>query len=345
MAGDKTLWDLPARATPAQTDRLGVDFSGDPSDATSHLTMAQVTTEVIANAGFTSQSVLYGGASGEITEDNANFKWDDSAKELFVQGDYQSRDGEFFIIHALNTSGTKSCQLNSILTGVVPASEHSTTELRGLTQGSEKLFLEYIGAQDDISIHSTTQHYKTGTQTNKPIYESTLDTNGIIHFQEQHTAHNSIAALHEYSRIDALIGSNTSGAESGKLGFSVSVGGSLEEFVTVDGDLELITLNAELFAAKAVRFKRTPTAVSANAGDEFFIGVTDTSVPRTITLPSPEEGRMYVVKDESGGAGTNNITVTVTGGGTIDAAASIPITANHAALRVYGGVGTAWFTW
>jgi len=44
---------------------------------------------------------------------------------------------------------------------------------------------------------------------------------------------------------------------------------------------------------------------------DYYVGVTDTAAPRTITLPaaSGREGRMYIIKDESGGAGTHAITL------------------------------------
>jgi hypothetical protein len=92
--------------------------------------------------------------------------------------------------------------------------------------------------------------------------------------------------------------------------------------------------------------KRTATAVSVAAGvDDYIIGVTSTAAARTITLPTAVNvtGRVYIVKDESGGAATNNITVDCTGGQTINGAATNVINTNYGSVTVYSD-GANWFT-
>jgi len=86
-------------------------------------------------------------------------------------------------------------------------------------------------------------------------------------------------------------------------------------------------------------------AVSASSTGETLIGVTDTSAARTITLDQDDEvdGRVVIIKDESGAAATNNITVDTEGSSTIDGAASVAITANYGVLRVYFRNGN-WFS-
>lgn len=65
----------------------------------------------------------------------------------------------------------------------------------------------------------------------------------------------------------------------------------------------------------------------------------------TITLPSAlaEAGRRYVIKDESGLAATNNITVATEGAELIDGAATAVINTNYGSLGLYSN-GTNWFT-
>jgi hypothetical protein len=92
--------------------------------------------------------------------------------------------------------------------------------------------------------------------------------------------------------------------------------------------------------------KRTATATSMTADiHDYLIGVTNTASPRIVTLPSAAtiSGKEYVVKDESGNAGTNNITVATAGAETIDGAATATIATNYGSVKVYSD-GTNWFT-
>lgn len=79
---------------------------------------------------------------------------------------------------------------------------------------------------------------------------------------------------------------------------------------------------------------------------EVIIGVTNTDAARTINLASAatEDGKIIIIKDESGAAGTNNITIATEGAETIDGAATKTINSNYGVLRVYSD-GTNWFTW
>lgn len=91
-------------------------------------------------------------------------------------------------------------------------------------------------------------------------------------------------------------------------------------------------------------YERTNTAVDANSAAEAIIGVTDTSIARTITLltADADNGRVITVKDESGAAGTNNITIATEGSETIDGAATSVISTNYGSVTVYSD-GTNWF--
>lgn len=81
--------------------------------------------------------------------------------------------------------------------------------------------------------------------------------------------------------------------------------------------------------------------------EDYYIGVTSTAAPRTITLPAlaaVPEWIEYVIKDESGGAGANNITIDGDGAETIDGATTKVINSNYGAVRLLRGE-SAWFTW
>lgn len=91
---------------------------------------------------------------------------------------------------------------------------------------------------------------------------------------------------------------------------------------------------------------RTASDYTAKRND-YYIAVTDTAAPRTITLPpldSIPPWVEYVVKDESGGAGVNNITIDADGAETIDGALTKVISTNYGVVRLIRS-DTAWFTW
>lgn len=113
--------------------------------------------------------------------------------------------------------------------------------------------------------------------------------------------------------------------------------GGIEKFGVVSGS------EGELSGGFIVG--RTGTSQSGTTGNEVIIGVTSTASARTITLASAStnNGRMVIIKDESGGAGTNNITVDTEGSEVIDGAATKVINANYGVLRVYND-GTNWFS-
>lgn len=88
------------------------------------------------------------------------------------------------------------------------------------------------------------------------------------------------------------------------------------------------------------------TNVSADytiTSDDYLIRVTSTAAARTITLPTAAgiAGRVYEIKDTSGGAGTNNITIDADGTETIDGAATATISAHYGSIKLASN-GTNW---
>lgn len=74
-----------------------------------------------------------------------------------------------------------------------------------------------------------------------------------------------------------------------------------------------------------------------------YIGITDTTATRTVTLPAtPSSGVMMFVKDESGAAGTNNITVNTSDGSLIDGSSTAIINQNYGSLSFIFRNGNWW---
>lgn len=94
-------------------------------------------------------------------------------------------------------------------------------------------------------------------------------------------------------------------------------------------------------------YRRTATAINyVVISTDMIIAVTNTAAPRGITIPAAAAttiGRVLIIKDESGGALINNITITPAGG-LIDGAATYVINLNNGVVRLYNS-GVNWFTW
>ena len=93
---------------------------------------------------------------------------------------------------------------------------------------------------------------------------------------------------------------------------------------------------------------RAGKSASDTTAGETIIGVTDTSAPRTITLATADvkAGRIIIIKDESGGAATNNITIATQGTQLIDGDGTdtaLKITVGYGVVRLYSD-GTNWYT-
>jgi hypothetical protein len=93
-------------------------------------------------------------------------------------------------------------------------------------------------------------------------------------------------------------------------------------------------------------YPRRSVAVSASTYNDVIIGVTNTAAPRTITLSSADvaNGKFIIIKDESGAASANNITIATEGAELIDGEASVEITADYGVIRLYSN-GTNWFSY
>jgi len=104
-----------------------------------------------------------------------------------------------------------------------------------------------------------------------------------------------------------------------------------------------LQVNASVLSLTSIGIREERVAFGAGAN---AIAVTQSIVGKTaitgggdtMTLPAPAtagDGWTCSITDESGGAGTDHITVDVSGGGTISGQASVDITEDYGSLTVY----------
>ena len=125
--------------------------------------------------------------------------------------------------------------------------------------------------------------------------------------------------------------------------------GATVNFIVRNGKVGIgsSTPNSTLDVNGSVTMKRTATAANyVVLTTDYYVGVTNTAAARTITLPAAATaatGKMYIIKDESGGALINNITVAGNGAENIDGANTKVINTNYGSVKVICD-GTQWFT-
>lgn len=111
------------------------------------------------------------------------------------------------------------------------------------------------------------------------------------------------------------------------------------------GDEVLATrLNSEKRLGRYVRTEVADVDFTAGTRDH-LIAYTSLSAGRTVSLPAASSlkvGDSYIVKDESGGASSNNIVIDPDGSETIDGAATFTISADYGRVEIYTD-GSNWF--
>ena len=168
----------------------------------------------------------------------------------------------------------------------------------------------------------------------------------------------TIATLLENSGLN-IQGSDSTGANATIFGVN-SAGDTFVQAHSTDNKVEILDSSGAVIAIFAGSNKITTlkggqiearTPVSANytiLASDYIVAYTSTSSAFVATLPAAaagNAGQTWIVKDESGAANTNNITVK-TAGGTIDGVAGGTgkvINTAYGVLRVYSN-GTNYFT-
>ncbi|MCP3684644.1 MAG: hypothetical protein GY861_18410 [bacterium] len=130
---------------------------------------------------------------------------------------------------------------------------------------------------------------------------------------------------------------NTGVASSG-LDILTFVAGGIQIADAVEGD------NDYFYQLQGQRFGRV--AVSSGAytilANDYAIAYTSSGGTVTVNDAQCTEGRNFLLKDESGTAGSNNITIDPEGGTTIDGSTTAVLSTNYSAVQFYCD-GSNWF--
>lgn len=119
----------------------------------------------------------------------------------------------------------------------------------------------------------------------------------------------------------------------------------------VTGPLDLYAIAAtpalnSALAGSVLLSVESATSYTVSSSTDYYVGITSTAAARTVTLPisGVTRDRSFIIKDESGAAATNNITITCTGGATnINGSTTYVINTNYGSVTVKWS-GSQYFT-
>lgn len=118
---------------------------------------------------------------------------------------------------------------------------------------------------------------------------------------------------------------------------------------TITNQVSTGLLTASVISAQSTILNRVCVSSSYQLNySHYFVGVDTLAATSSITLSLPNasgsiSGRSYVIKDETGGAETNNIILNAISGNTIDGETSITIESPYASLNIYTDGLHKWF--
>lgn len=146
-----------------------------------------------------------------------------------------------------------------------------------------------------------------------------------------------------FSVTDWAIGLDNSDSDKFKISASATLGTS--DAITIDPSTLAVTILGPFNPGAGQIVKVTvPGAYPYNILTTDYIVSVDTSSARTIRLPnSPSTGQVFIIKDVTGSALTNNISLTTVGGVvTIDGTTTQTMNVNYGSATVYFN-GTSYF--
>ena len=129
---------------------------------------------------------------------------------------------------------------------------------------------------------------------------------------------------------------------------SVAIGGSTapDHAIALSGAMSAsLNVSASGFVGNRLHISgavvyhhKTSTATMTASVDDYYIGMDSTAAAVELRLPDAAvltDGHTYIVKDEGGEAGTNNITILASGSQTIDGENSLVLESPYASLSLY----------
>jgi hypothetical protein len=188
-------------------------------------------------------------------------------------------------------------------------------------------------AFDIIDLHDHTSSKGVQVPTSGLNINADLSFNGFRASSLLSSKYNSNA-----STLVGATNANSVYVKSGDLYFTNSAGTAIQ--ITSGGAIVSTPASINTFEVQPVS-----SNIVISPASTFSYLTVDTTASRTVTLPlaaNVATGRLYVIKDVSGLANTNNITILTQGSDTIEGASSFVINSNDASVWVIGNGVAKW---
>jgi len=268
------------------------------------------------NAGGAYTMVRIDGATGKFEHNETNR----AGADFQVNGD--TRDSVFFV-----DAGTENVGINTN----APAANLEIETPSSPAQGDSQLLIDDSASDGEVSIEqesSTANNYLPNVRG----ASDGEDGYGMLITGQMPTANDALpGSLPNNSAAIVIKAERTDGTDL-QTANVFCVRNDDEPAVLVNQELNLRT-----FGGRIVKRTFSTAGNYTVLTDDYIIAKTGiTGGGDTVTLPSgATNGQVFVIKDESGNAGTDNITIATAGAETIDGAATRVISANYGTVTVY----------
>lgn len=184
---------------------------------------------------------------------------------------------------------------------------------------------------------------KIDTTTSTPkIYQADNTTNSATATTLTIQAQNATGTTATGGALTLTSGTGTTVAGN----INLQTGGVTRLQITPTGSIIGTTISAhQIIGSQRYTVRSLAANLTIDTTTTDCIILVDTSSARAITLPTATSGRIVVIKDKTGQAGTNNITITRAGSESIEGVAGNYIMSTNFQCTRLVSDGTNWFVW
>jgi len=333
MPGELSFWTVPDNSATA-AERMTIDDSGEAVFKGVLTAKPDGTNEVFqVNDGTIDFTDGNAGTTGTATVD--------SSGHISYNKNFAATD-----LDGIIGSNTPAAITGTTIagTGVMTVSPDGTNEVLQVNDGSVDFTDGNAGTAGTLTIASDGDLSYNKEFTATVLNTSSSTTPGVVLVDSDTDDEDD--GVHIYGNATAT----GTGAEVYDVYFRAQgaqgTAGTMASFAHFDGSQQSLSLIG------GQKRSRTASATDYNpsaATNDYIIAITNTDSARAVTI-STEDGdtgttddpRIFIVKDESGGAGSHNITISLEEGGTIDGAATAVIAADYGAITLYVDGTNGW---